>query len=171
MTAADDAAFELERLTADGLDAEDESVLASVRAAYEARDPMPESLVARIQFELTLDALHAEIATLHQLDLATSGARAGGTEDVRTITFTSDSLTTMVTITPLEGDAVRIDGWVAPGGAMRVETIRPGGVQETFTDADGRFVFDRIPTGLAKFAVHVPRGEDFSTVMTPTIEL
>ena len=37
----------------------------------------------RIQFEITLDALHAELATLTQLDLATSGARSASTRPSR----------------------------------------------------------------------------------------
>ena len=138
---------------------------------YDESDPVPDGLVERIQFEITLDALEAELATLMQLDLAESGVRGAATEAVRTITFTSESLTTMVTLTPQPGDSVRVDGWAAPGAGIRVEVLLPNGPQETFADADGRFVFDGLPNGLAKFALHVPRGEGMSTVLSPTIEL
>ena len=47
----------------------------------------------------------------------------------------------------------------------------PTGARETFADEDGRFVFDQVPTGLAKFALHLPAGTESATVVSPTIEL
>jgi hypothetical protein len=163
---------------------------------------VPDGLVERIQFELTLDALNAEVATLMQMDMAAAGVRSAPTEAVRTITFTSESLTTMVTLTPQPDGTVRVDGWTAtpggsggvvppgvstvpggrggivppgvstaPGAGIRVELLLPDGPRETHADDDGRFVFEDVPSGLAKFVVHVPRGEEFSTVLSPTIEL
>jgi hypothetical protein len=41
---------------------------------------LPDGLVERIQFELTLDALHAEVATLTQMDMAGAGVRRAATE-------------------------------------------------------------------------------------------
>lgn len=153
------------------LDADDLVVLNAIRALYDEADPVPDGLVERIQFEITLDALEAELATLMQLDLAEAGARGAATEAVRTITFTSESLTTMVTLTPQPGGAVRVDGWAAPGAGIRVEVLLPGGPRETYADEDGRFVFDALPSGLAKFALHVETESGTATVMSPTIEL
>ena len=117
MNRSDDREIELEeeRLAAEKLDPSDYAILNSLRAFYDETDPVPDGLVERIQFEITLDALHAEVATLTQLDLAASGARGTATEAVRTITFTSESLTTMVTLTPQPAGTLRIDGWAAPG--------------------------------------------------------
>ncbi len=71
MNAPDDRAIELEELmAAEELDPSDHAILNSLRAYYDESDPVPDGLVQRIQFELTLDALQAEIATLTQLDLA-----------------------------------------------------------------------------------------------------
>jgi hypothetical protein len=171
MTTADDDRLALEeRLAAESLDAEDFALLNSLRAYYDEHDPVPDGLVERIQFELTLDALQAEVATLTQLDLSSAGARSASTESVRTITFTSESMTTMVTITPEGEDAVRIDGWAAPGAGIRVEVLLADGARETYADADGRFVFEQVPTGLAKFALHPADGES-TTVVSPTMEL
>jgi hypothetical protein len=160
-----------ESLAAEDLDPSDFALLNSLRAYYDERDPVPDGLVERIQFEITLDALHTEVATLTQLDMATSGTRSATTEAVRTITFNSESLTTMVTLTPLDDDTVRVDGWAAPGAGIRVELLLPDGPRNTFADEDGRFVFEAVPCGLAKFALHVPRDSEFSTVLSPTIEL
>ena len=106
-----------ELLAAEELDPSDFALLNSLRAFYDERDPVPDGLVDRIQFHLTLDALHTEVATLTHLDMSAAGTRSTTTEAVRTITFTSDSLTTMVTVTPLGDGTVRIDGWAAPGPA------------------------------------------------------
>lgn len=153
------------------LDASDINILASLRTYYEGHDPVPVGLVERIRFEITLDALEAEVATLTQLDLSAAGARSAPTEDVRTITFTSESLTTMVTLTPQSDGTVRVDGWAAPGGGLRVEVLLTSGPRETYADEDGRFVFEGLPTGLAKFALHVGVGDQTSTVLSPTLEL
>ena len=173
MNTSEDRQTELEeRLAAEKLGPSDFAILNSVRAFYDEADPVPDGLVERIQFEITLDALHAEVATLTQLDLTSSGARGTATEAVRTITFTSDSLTTMVTLTPQQESTVRIDGWAAPGGGIRVEVLLPDGPRETYADDDGRFVFEGVPTGLAKFALHIPQPDgESATVLSPTIEL
>ncbi|MFP5282826.1 MAG: hypothetical protein ACLGIF_05180 [Actinomycetes bacterium] len=128
-------------------------------------------MVDRITFEMTLEALYREATRLTQLELADTGIRTAATEAVRTITFTSDSLTTMVTLTPHADGTVRVDGWVAPGAHVRVEVLLTDGPMETEADADGRFVFEHVPNGLAKFALHTSRGMETSTVISPTIEL
>jgi hypothetical protein len=158
-------------LAAEPMDATDSAILNSLRAYFDETDPVPDGLVDRISFELTLDALHAEVATLTHLDLATAGVRTAATEAVRSITFTSESLTTMVTLTPEPDGTVRVDGWVAPGAGVRVEILLTGGPISTQADDDGRFVFEHVPSGLAKFALHSLRGEDVATVLSPTIEL
>lgn len=160
-----------EQLAAEQLDPSDFALLNSLRAYYDERDPVPAGLEDRIQFRITLDGLHTEIATLTQLDMATSGTRSAATETVRTITFTSDSLTTMVTLTPLADGSVRVDGWAAPGAGIRVEVLLPEGPRDTYADEDGRFVFESLPSGLAKFALYVPCDKEFSTVLSPAIEL
>ena len=142
------------QLAAGLLDAEDGDLLRSIRAAYEVEDPLPAGLIDRLQFQITLDALHAEVATLTHLDLAGAGARSALTESVRTITFTSESLTTMVTITGQPGGHVRVDGWAAPGAGLTVEVLLAEGSRGTATDEDGRFVFEELPAGLARFVLH-----------------
>jgi hypothetical protein len=167
---ASDASREAE-LAGQPLDPSDFALLNSLRAHYDESDPVPDGLVERIQFELTLDALHSEVATLMQMDTVGADVRSTPTEAVRTVTFTSESLTTMVTLTPQPDDTVRVDGWAEPGPGIRVELMLPDGPRETYADEDGRFVFEDVPSGLAKFVMHVPRGEEFSTVLSPTIEL
>lgn len=170
MTAAEPDDPGLDALAAEPLDSTDLALLASLRTLYDEHDPVPPGLVERIEFRLTLDALEAEVATLTQLDLAGAGARATP-EAVQAVTFTSDSLTTMVTITPLEPGSVRVDGWATPGAGVRVELRRDDGRTETVADEDGRFVFERVPAGMARFALHLPAASGGATVLTPALEL
>jgi hypothetical protein len=160
-----------ESLAAEDLDPSDLALLNSLRAYYDEHDPVPDGLVERIKFHLTLDALDTEVATLTQLDMATAGTRSAATEAIRTITFTSESVTTMVSLTPLGDGTVRVDGWAAPGAGIRVEILLPDGPRYTYADEDGRFVFEGVPCGMAKFALYVPRDRELSTVLSPSIEL
>src|SRR4051794_21157250 len=104
----------LDDLAREPIDDVDVATLHAIAGIYSALDPVPGGLIDRIKFGLTLDALHVEIAELQRSsDLV--GVRSEATGDVQTVTFTSGTLTTMITITPTSGDRVRIDGWIAPG--------------------------------------------------------
>jgi hypothetical protein len=149
------------------VDAEDVALLDRLGVLWDQRDPVPAGLAGRLEFRLTLDALETEVATLMLLDPATSGSRAGDTETVRTVTFTSETLDTMVTLTDAPDGTVRVDGWIAPGAVLRVELLLEGFRLEVESDDDGRFVLESVPKGLARFALHPPG----RTVLSPAMEL
>jgi hypothetical protein len=160
----------LAELAAQPIDADDLRALAAMAELYDRLDPVPAGLVDRIQFGITLDALHAEIAELQRSgDLA--GVRSSDAVEAQTITFTSASLTTMVTVTPTTADRVRIDGWVAPGGGVDVELRVQTHSLHTTADSDGRFVFDDVPRGLAQFVLRPPSSVTRRPVVTPSIDL
>ena len=133
---------------------DDLALLARLSTLWQRHDPVPAGLAERIEFALTLDALETEVATLTEVDLAPTGSRSGDTEAVRTVTFSSETLDTMVTLTDAPDGTVRVDGWIAPGAAMRVEVLLDGSSLEVEADEDGRFVLESVPKGLAKFALH-----------------
>lgn len=158
----------LDSLAAESIDDQDVAVLRAIATMYSAEDPVPPGLIERLQFEITLEALDAEIASLQRLDVL-AGAR-GTSDEVQTVTFTSTNLTTMVTISPSSLDRVRIDGWAAPGGGVSVE-LRVGDAQlRAVADADGRFVFEDVPRGLAQFVLRNPAGAA-TAVVTPALEI
>ena len=160
---------DLDELAAGEIDATDLENLARVATLYDTLDPVPPGLVDRIQFGITLDALHAEIAELTRSgDLV--GVRGEATSEAQNVTFTSASLSTMVTITPTAADRVRIDGWIAPGAGVAVELRIATDVLTTTADADGRFVFEDVPRGLAQFTLRAPAAGT-PPVVTPSIEL
>jgi hypothetical protein len=150
------------------LDDVDAAILGRVAELYARVDPVPDDLVARSQFAITLDALHAEIAELQRWDAEALQARAEAPASVETITFSSSTLTTMVTISPVDADTVRVDGWAAPGAGLDVELRLQGETRQTVADEDGRFVFDNVPHGLAQFLL---RPADAAAVITPSLQL
>jgi hypothetical protein len=150
------------------LDEHDEHILNGLAAMYSEADPVPDDLVARSQFAITLDALHAEIAELQRWGADSMATRAESPTGVETITFSSSALTTMVTVTAASADTVRIDGWAAPGAGLPVELRLETGSLHTVADEDGRFVFDEVRRGLAQFVLRPVNGQP---VITPSLQL
>ena len=160
----------LSALAAAPIDDVDLAVLDQLAAAYADADPVPDGLLERLQFAITLDALHAEIAQLTRLDDLV-GARAEAAAEIRTVTFTSQSMSTMVTITPMTGDRVRIDGWATDGAGVEVELRTVTTRQTTTADDDGRFVFEDVPRGMAQFVLRHPGDSARPPVVTPALEI
>ncbi|MDQ2957717.1 MAG: carboxypeptidase regulatory-like domain-containing protein [Actinomycetota bacterium] len=160
-----------ESLASGPLDGQDAKILSLVERLYEAIDPVPADLVDRLQFAMTLDALHIEVAQLQLVSEEAMAARGGELNSaVKTMTFSSDSLTTMVTISESGPDRVRIDGWVAPGAGAKVELHQGTAQRELSADSDGRFVFDDVPHGLTRFVVRSVESER-PPVITPAVEI
>jgi hypothetical protein len=159
----------LAELAAEPLDERDSAILDQIAAAYSAADPVPDGLVERLQFAITLDALHAEIAQLTRMDDLV-GARADAAE-VQTVTFTSQSTTTMITVTPTGADRVRIDGWVTDGAGIAIELRIVGDRLQAQADEDGRFVFEDVPRGMAQFVLRRPAESGLPPVITPALEI
>ena len=171
MTDHDDFGRE-DRLAAQLLDHADAALLAELARIYEQIDPVPEGLVERIGFTLTLADLEIELARLTSETREPVGAR--GEERARTVTFSSESLTTMVTITPQDRGQFRIDGWLAPGAALAVELRTDHGSLRTTSDLDGRFEFVEVRRGLVQLVIHPTDGSEIelgSPVVTPAVEL
>lgn len=150
------------------LDDIDEQILRRMAEMYSEADPVPPDLEVRSQFAITLDALHAEVAELQRWGAESLATRAEAPTGVETITFSSSSLTTMVTVSPAGAGTVRIDGWAAPGAGLPVELRLEGGSEHTVADEDGRFVFENVPRGLAQFVLRPMGGQP---VITPSLQL
>lgn len=165
-----DKGYTVGALAAQPIDDRDEAVLGRVRDVFAAADPVPDGLVERLQFAITLDALHAELAELQRMD-GLVGARGGATSDVQTVTFSSQNMTIMITATPVGPDRVRIDGWVADGADLMIELRTASGQLSGVADVDGRFVFDDVERGMAQFVVRRPEGSTLPPVVTPSVEI
>lgn len=80
-----------------------------------------------------------------------AGVRGG--EDSRTITFDSEILTIMISVSARDEHAVRVDGWLAPPGDHLVELRCGEGAHVVRADDQGRFVLDVVPRGLSQLVV------------------
>ena len=163
---------------ADGrLDRVDAAILDQIWSAYELADPPPPDLNDRVRFAIALEDVDVEVARLQEDLLVGSGARSG--EHARTITFDAQSLSIMISILELPDGLVRLDGWLAPPAARRVELrldAATGAAPSRLVSADerGRFVFADVGRGLAQLVVHpAGDGEDGSGtgVATPAWQL
>ncbi|MDR7382591.1 hypothetical protein [Promicromonospora iranensis] len=162
------------------LDADDGAVLTRLAQLVDAVDPVPSDLVERSLFAITLAGLEADLMEAAYLDAPLAGvrgaaaaARADDTApaEAKTITFTHDSLTVMISLSPSTGGRVRIDGWAAPAAGLDVELHRPGAdVVTVASDEDGRFSFDSVERGRASLVVRRTDGGG-GAVSTPVIEL
>lgn len=152
------------------LDAVDGAVLAGVRELYAALDPVPEAMGERVKFALTVQALEAEIAELQRLPVESMAVRSVDYARAETITFTSDHLTAMVTITGVDADTVRIDGWVT-GGPVEVELRERTRSSSVEADEDGRFVFVTVGRGMVQFVIRPTGGSGHRPVITPSLEV
>lgn len=166
---------ELESAALRPLDAVDDRLLAEVGQLLTEADPVPADLVDRIRFSLALDEMYAEVAQLSRMPLdsvAVRGDQAAGMR-TETLTFSAERLTAMVTVTRPAPDRIRVDGWLAPPGVMRVHLRMQEGSQDAIADESGRFVFEGLPEGFAQLAFHShpDRGDDDPVVVTPLFQL
>lgn len=159
------------------MDREDLELLADIVDLYDAMDPMPEMLPDVVLLALGATDLDADMARLVEVESALVGTRGAPVEHARRITFSTDHLTVMVAVEPLGTDAVRLDGWAAPGHGLRVD-LRCGtdeaDVLTTECDDTGRFVFESVPTGPAQLILHPTEHSDPEvrvSVVTPALRL
>ena len=159
-------------VAAELLDELDDELLRTLRECHELLDPMPDSVVQRSLFALAVEDIDAEVFRLaEQHRLEPVGARGG--EEARVVTFDSDSLTIMIRISQ-QASSVRIDGWLAPPQACRVELRTGDRMLDAAVDDEGRFVLDAIPRGLAQLVVRLGEaltGSPEQSILTPAIVL
>jgi hypothetical protein len=152
------------------LDDADFGLLGDIREIFEAVDPMPADLPERIRFNLALRDLEIEVARLaaEENDLAVA---ARGTEQSRTITFDSDSLTIMIRIDVNRDGTVRVDGWLAPPQPREIEMKTGAHSLSVASDDQGRFAFARVPRGTAQIIVRPagPGPGEGRSVVTPAL--
>ncbi|WP_410609712.1 hypothetical protein [Amycolatopsis sp. lyj-109] len=141
----------------------DEVVLQQVRELWTAVDPPPPLLADWVLFALEPTTADVEIFRAGgRRELA--GAR--GEECTRSITFSGTRRTVVLTLTPSTEDTVRVDGWIAPPGALPVELRTGKRLLSTTSDERGRFAFDQVEHGQVQLVVR-----DDGTTLTPAIVL
>jgi hypothetical protein len=150
------------------LDAVDLHLLDVLRRVHQDLDPVPDDLVDRVKFAMTVAALEADVAEI--VSSATLESVRGTDYDrADTVTFASGGLSVMVSIE--HGATTRVDivGWVSEAG-VEVELRERGRTRTTVVDDEGRFTFAGVERGLVNFLL---RRTDSTAppIITPAIEL
>lgn len=151
--------------------ADDGELLGALREMWQERDPVPADLAERLTFALALEDLDAELLRLVDEAMTPVGVRAE--ECARTVTFSSEALSVMITIHEETSTAIRLDGWISEGGGLQVGLRSPQSERLTSADEDGRFSFDAVAPGLAQLVFHPTHGASVvlrNSVVTPTIK-
>lgn len=122
-----------------------------LRQMWEQLDPVPPGLADRVTFALAVDGLsdadlELELELMRLQQTQSTGAGARGDDEVRTVTFGSESMTVMLAISDVAGGH-RIDGWVAPGGRRGIEVRTSSGASRQECDETGRFALAFVPPG------------------------
>ena len=162
--------FDLQRLAAEPLDAQDELALATVRSIFAASDPVPPGLTERVKFAMTVASLEAEVAEITRTSAEAVGVRTTVYDRAATVTFSTDTLSAMVTIESVDGVRSRISGWVSDGPTA-VELRERSRTQTTETDTEGRFTFVGVERGLVHLVLRRIDLPDSRPVITPAIEI
>jgi len=157
-------------------DRQDDLLLADLRRMWEETDPVPPDLAERISFVLSLEDLEFELLALRTT--ASQLVSARGEERVRTVTFSGESFSVLVSIDRDRDGRVRLDGWIgreAPGDdGLEVELRCGQTVLRSRADTNGRFAFEEVPSGLVQLVFHPSRtgGEQTArTVVTPALKV
>ncbi|MDO8105740.1 hypothetical protein Q6348_00830 [Isoptericola sp. b441] len=151
------------------MDARDRTLLARLGRVVRTVDPVPDGLADRALFAITLDGLESELVELVRLQTPEPALRGEETVTARTVTFTADPCTVMITLSPGAG-GIRVDGWIAPAVRCDVALFRPDGEIRTESDDEGCFVLEDVPTGPASLVLRRSDGTG-PAVSTPVIEL
>ncbi|GAB4065722.1 hypothetical protein GCM10028777_16210 [Angustibacter speluncae] len=148
---------------------DDDQLLDALRGLWERRDPVPTGLVDRVQFAIWLEDLDTEVEMLALTSEVDVAAGARSTETARTVTFSTDHLSIMITVSERPDGRRRVDGWVSPAASGQVVVRQSDGSNhDAEVDADGRFALDDLVPGLAQLVL---RGTGGDAVATPPIEL
>lgn len=156
---------------ADGqLDDDDVRTLMALREIWQASDPVPAGLADRARFAMTVAALEAEVAEITTATPQESGVRSTVYDRATTVTFSSDSLSAMITIEAVEDGTARISGWVTSAPAT-VELRERSRTRETIADSAGRFTFTSVERGLVHLVMRSAHDPLARPVITPAIEI
>lgn len=151
------------------MDDSDSVLLAEIEQLLTHVDPVPSSLVSRVQFMMALEEVTAEVSRMRE-EFEPASAVVRGEETSRTITFDSSALTVMITVRELENGHVRLDGWLSPPAERQIVLRTSVDRLHRAADELGRFVFERVPCGLAQLVIQTGT-EPESTVVTPAVVL
>jgi hypothetical protein len=150
----------------------DDDLLAGVRAHWEAADPVPSGMLARLQTAAALAAsdtdLDMELMLLVERTEELAGAR-GASTTAYTLRFAHDGVDLLLRVST-DGAAPRIDGWVVPPSPVTVTVLREAEVLASLDVGDtGRFELPDLTSGMLRLRLDPSDGS--TPFVTPAFEI
>jgi hypothetical protein len=150
----------------------DDDLLAGVRTFWEAQDPVPTDMVARLQTVAALAAsdtdLDIELMLLVERTEELAGAR-GASTTAYTLRFAHEGVDLLLRIST-DGSAPRIDGWVVPPAPVNVIVFRDEDTLATLEVGDtGRFELPDLTSGMLRLRLEPTDGS--TPFITPAFEI
>ena len=157
----------------------DDDLLAGIRQHWEARDPVPDGLVARLQTAAALAAadlydadLDIELMLLVERTEELAGAR-GASTTAYTLRFAHDGVDLLLRVST-DGATSRIDGWVVPPSPVTVSVQRDldlgwADAATLEVPATGRFELPDLTPGMLRLRLAPADGS--TPFMTPAFEI
>ena len=130
------------------LDPDDQVLVAELRDALEATDPVPPWLLSAARETFTWRTIDAELAELTYDSLTDEALLAGvrGELQQRMLTFTAPGVTVEIEVSN-DGGERRLLGQVVPPAAGDVDVAYPDGSTHALVDDVGRFIVADVPAG------------------------
>jgi hypothetical protein len=151
-------------------DLQDEPLLADVRRATAAFDPLPAGMVERM-VAVTRDVVDHDPDLELQLMLVVErfaelvGTRGGARS--YTLRFGGEGVDLLVRVGVAEEEGrARLDGWLVPAESAPVQIREVGGEGRTYdgvAEASGRFEFPDLPTGFYRVSLKLADDQTFGT--------
>ena len=150
----------------------DDDLLAGIRTYWEATDPVPDGMVARLQTAAALAAsdtdLDIELMLLVERTEELAGAR-GSSTTAYTLRFAHDGVDLLLRVST-DGTHPRIDGWVVPPSPVVVTVLRDDDTLATLDVGDaGRFELPDLTPGMLRLRLEPVDGS--TPFMTPAFEI
>jgi hypothetical protein len=154
----------------------DDDLYTAIRTYWEARDPMPEGMVARLQAAAALAAfdtdLDIELMLLVERTEELAGARGTSTA-AYTLRFAHEGVDLLLRVST-DGSSSRIDGWVVPPSPVAVVVQRDsaaGWSDDTTLEVGdtGRFELPDLVPGMLRLRLEPTDGS--TSFMTPAFEI
>ncbi|HVQ96996.1 MAG TPA: hypothetical protein VMU51_38630 [Mycobacteriales bacterium] len=149
----------------------DRGLIRRLRQMWQTADPERADLADRILFALQLEDADVELLRLGET-VRLAGVR--GADVARTVTFSNSSLSVLVTMSEPAPGQRRLDGYIVPAAALRVELCSACEPRHATASPTGRFAFSDVPTGLLQLVFHPTAGAAVDLdrpFLTPPVQL
>lgn len=149
---------------------DDTRLFDAIRRMWEHRDPVPPGLVDDVLVAIATADLDRDVALLLLVSDSVELAGARSPVGVRVLEFTEGDTSVMLRVDTLDGDLLRVDGWMVPALPGGVVLTADGVTHRAVISGEGRFELSGVARGTAVLRFE-PAGADDTPFGTEPFEL